>query len=66
MKIDEINLKKLENTSQDSNRPESILSNSTKLLGSILIAQAQLNHYMENSQKISRDLGKIITLRTFY
>ena len=49
MKIDEINLKKLDNTSQDSNRPESILSNPTKLLGSILIAQAQLNHYMENS-----------------
>ena len=66
MKIDEINLKKLDNTSQDSNRPESILSNSTKLLRSILIAQAQLNHYMESSQKISRDLGKIITLRTFY
>ena len=66
MKIDEINLKKLDNTSQDSNRPESILSNSTKLLRSILIAQAQLNHYMENSQKISWDLGKIITLRTFY
>ena len=66
MKIDEINLKKLDNTSQDSNRPESILSNSTKPFGSILVAQAQLNDYMENSQKISRGLGKIITLRTFY
>ena len=66
MKINEINLKKLDNTSQDSNRPESILSNSTKLFGSILISQAQLNDYMENSQKISWSSGKIITLRTFY
>ena len=65
MKINEINLKKLDNTSQDSNRPESILSNSTKLFGSILISQAQLNDYMENSQ-ISWSSGKIITLRTFY
>ena len=65
MKINEINLKKLDNTSQDSNRPESILSNSTKLSGSILISQAQLNDYMENSQ-ISWSSGKIITLRTFY
>ena len=65
MKINEINLKKLGNTSQDSNRPESILSNSTKLFGSILISQAQLNDYMENSQ-ISWSSGKIITLRTFY
>ena len=66
MKIDEINLKKLDSTWQDSNRPESILSNSTKPFGSILIAQAQLNDYIENSQKISRGLGKIVTLRTFY
>ena len=66
MKINEINLKKLDNTSQDSNRPESILSNSTKLFGSILIAQAQLNDFMEISQKISRGLAKIITLGTFY
>ena len=66
MKINEINLKKLDNTSQDSNRPESILSNSTKLFGSILISQAKLNDYMENSQKISWSSGKIITLRTFY
>ena len=66
MKINEINLKKLDNTSQDSNWPESILSNSTKLFGSTLISQAQLNDYMENSQKISWSSGKIITLRTFY
>ena len=66
MKIDEINLKKLDSTWQDSNRPESILSNSTKPFGSILIAQAQLNDYIENSQKICRGLGKIVTLRTFY
>ena len=65
MKINEINLKKFDNTSQDSNRPESILSNSTKLFGSILISQAQLNDYMENSQ-ISWSSGKIITLRTFH
>ena len=65
MKINAIILKKLDNTSQDSNQPESILSNSTKLFGSILISQAQLNDYMENSQ-ISWSSGKIITLRTFY
>ena len=52
MKIDEISLKKLENISQNSNRPKRILSNFTKVFGRIIIVQ--LNDYMEN--KFSEDL----------
>ena len=52
MKIDEISLKKLENVSQNSNRPKRILSNFTKVFGRIIIVQ--LNDYMEN--KFSEDL----------
>ena len=52
MKTDEISLKKLENISQNSNRPKRILSNFTKVFGRIIIVQ--LNDYMEN--KFSEDL----------